>query len=264
MAGWLVRHGARNLTLVSRRATRHDAASAAIAGLERLGAKVTVAAADVASAADVDALLARIAAGSAPLRGVVHAAGVDKPVPLAQLTAADVQQVLSAKVTGGLLLHERTRGLPLDLFLCFSSISSLLGSAGRAHYGAAQRVPRRAGDRAAAAGAAGAERQLGPWSGGGMASPAQQEQFDRIGNYALSPDDALGALDRIAGTLDAASRRRQDRLGALPDRVRGPSAAATRVRDEAARLWPSKELPRPPRKRPSGSRASPRRRLKTA
>jgi len=200
IAGWLVRHGARNLTLVSRRATRHDAASAAIAGLERLGAKVTVAAADVASAADVDALLARIAAGSAPLRGVVHAAGVDKPAPLAQLTAAEVQQVLSAKLTGGRLLHERTRDLPLDLFLCFSSISSLLGSAGRAHYGAANAfldalaIERRREGRPALS------VNWGPWSGGGMASPGQQEQFDRIGNYALSPDDALGALDRIAGT----------------------------------------------------------------
>ena len=199
MAGWLVRHGAKNLTLVSRKAARDEGALTAIAGLERSGAKVTVAAADVASAADVDALLARIAAGPAPLRGIVHAAGVDKPVPLAQLTAADIQQVLSAKVTGGRLLHERTRGLALDLFLCFSSISSLLGSAGRAHYGAANAFLDALAIERRRQGLPALSVNWGPWSGGGMASPAQQEQFDRIGNYALSPDDALRALDRIAG-----------------------------------------------------------------
>lgn len=203
VAGWLVRSGARHIVLAGRRGAPDEAAASAIASLERLGASVTVAAADVSREADIDALLAMIAKGPAPLRGVVHAAGVDHPVPLVDLTPGDVQAVMAPKVRGGWILHERTRSLPLDLFLCFSSIASVLGSAGRAHYSAANAFLDALALERRRQGLAGLSVGWGPWSGGGMAAPAQLEQFDRVGNYALDPAEAVAVLDGLVRTQAA-------------------------------------------------------------
>ncbi|WP_449066786.1 KR domain-containing protein, partial [Planomonospora algeriensis] len=51
--------------------------------------------------------------------------------------AADLHRVWSAKVHGGLALHEATRGPGLDWWVAFSSAAALLGSPGQAAYAAA-------------------------------------------------------------------------------------------------------------------------------
>ncbi|RIH59401.1 SDR family NAD(P)-dependent oxidoreductase [Streptomyces sp. SHP22-7] len=68
-------HGVRDLLLVSRRGPAAEGAGQLTAALEEAGARVTVAACDVADRTAVDALLADIPADR-PLRAVVHAAGV--------------------------------------------------------------------------------------------------------------------------------------------------------------------------------------------
>ncbi len=196
-AEWLVARGAKRLVLASRRAALDDAARARIAALEQAGVEITVAAADVSRAADVDALLERIAAGASPLRGIVHAAGVDTQQPIRTMSDEDIRNVLAPKVDGACLLHHRTRGLDLHLFVAFSSIASILGSQGRAHYAAAN----------AALDVLAAERRRlglpaitvnwGPWKGGGMATGPHLEQFERIGNRGLRPDEAVKALDAL-------------------------------------------------------------------
>ena len=72
-ARWLVGLGARALVLVSRRGAERPEQ---LAALERMGCRVDVVRADVADATAVRQLLAWIAAERAPLRGIVHAAGV--------------------------------------------------------------------------------------------------------------------------------------------------------------------------------------------
>jgi acyl transferase domain-containing protein/acyl carrier protein len=197
-AQWLVSRGARHLVLASRTA---DAARSArvLAGLRSGAITVDVVAADVSRADDVNALLTRIANGGHPLRGVVHAAGIDATIPVEQLTASQIREALAAKA-GGWLLHERTRQMPLDLFVCFSSMASVLGAQGRGHYAAANALL----DGLAA------ERQRlklpvtsvnwGPWRGGGMATEEHLQQFERVGNRGLEPAAALHALDAaVAG-----------------------------------------------------------------
>jgi acyl carrier protein len=56
---------------------------------------------------------------------------------LSTQTSAQMRQVLSAKITGGWMLHRLLSDLPLDLFVLFSSSSSLLSSPLMGGYSAA-------------------------------------------------------------------------------------------------------------------------------
>jgi NADPH:quinone reductase-like Zn-dependent oxidoreductase len=74
-ADWLAEHGARRILLVGR-TTPNAAAQARIAALAARGVSVRVALADVADEASISALMTEADAEGAPVRGVVHAAGV--------------------------------------------------------------------------------------------------------------------------------------------------------------------------------------------
>ena len=70
------------------------------------------------------------------VRGVFHAAGVlDDGILLTQ-TVERFRRVLEPKTTGAWLLHELTKDLELDFFVLFSSVASLVGTAGQASYAA--------------------------------------------------------------------------------------------------------------------------------
>lgn len=197
MARWLVSNGARRLILASRRGMKSPAAESALKSLADSGATVEIIAADVSSENDVDMLFEHVRATGLPLRGVIHAAGIDVPQPLAKISPAELSSALAPKMSGGWLLHDRSRTLDLDLFICFSSISSILGSGGRAHYGAANAFldglvyeRRRLGLPALSV-------NWGPWKGGGMATAADLESYERIGNHGLDPEEAAVILDAL-------------------------------------------------------------------
>jgi acyl transferase domain-containing protein/acyl-CoA synthetase (AMP-forming)/AMP-acid ligase II/acyl carrier protein/short-subunit dehydrogenase len=127
-------HGARHLVLTSRRGASAPGATELRAELTGLGAQVEVAACD---AADRDALAALLAGLPAehPLTGVVHAAGVVDDGTVESLTEEKVDGVLRPKVDAALNLDELAGDV--DLFVLFSSATSILGTAGQANYAAA-------------------------------------------------------------------------------------------------------------------------------
>jgi FkbH-like protein len=242
-AEWLARRGARRLVLVSRRGTPNDEAQARIRKLAEDHVQVTIAAADVSRAEDVDRVLAQIAASGAPLRGVVHAAGSDVVTPLLQLTEMEISEVIRGKVAGAQLLHDRTRASALDLFLCFSSLAAILGSHGRAHYGAANAYLDGLVEERRRLGLRGTSLNWGPWRGGGIATADHLEQFERVGNHGLDPAEAIDALDAlVAGDVARASvmnidwttftpvyesRRRRPLLAEVGDESRETAAPAS-------------------------------------
>ncbi|MFG1304617.1 SDR family NAD(P)-dependent oxidoreductase [Xanthobacter autotrophicus] len=136
VAGWMVERGARNLALVGRRPPDREA-EAAIAALRAAGARVEVFAADVGDEAALTQVLAAVDAGMPALRGVIHAAGVLDDGVLTALDPARLESVFAAKVRGALGLHRATAHRPLDLFVLFSSLGSVLGAPGQANYAAA-------------------------------------------------------------------------------------------------------------------------------
>ncbi|MER7339117.1 type I polyketide synthase [Streptomyces sp. NPDC000075] len=130
------RHGVRRLLLAGRRGPEAPAAAALRTELTGAGAHVDVVACDVADRDSVAALLAAVPAGH-PLSAVVHCAGVLADGVVETLTEDRVAEVLAPKVRGAWHLHELTRHLDLSAFVLFSSVASVLGTAGQAGYAAA-------------------------------------------------------------------------------------------------------------------------------
>ncbi|MGY3521127.1 SDR family NAD(P)-dependent oxidoreductase, partial [Micromonospora sp. PTRAS2] len=175
VAGWAVGAGAEHVVLVSRRGERAAGAVELAERLRARGARVTVAACDVADRSALGALLDGLAAAGDPVRAVVHAAGAAHSTPLGELTADELRDVLRAKVDGAAHLDAL---LPeLDAFVVFSSIAGVWGSAGQAGYAAANAYLDGLVARRRARGAAGTAVAWGPWAGAGMAHGEQQEQL---------------------------------------------------------------------------------------
>ena len=137
IAQWLVRQGARHLVLVGRRGMSTAEGEAAVRRMVAAGATVRAAAVDVTQADQVAGLIDEIDRTMPPLRGVFHAAMVLDDGYLTQLDEERLTRVMAPKVMGGWNLHTATLGKPLDYFVSFSSMSSILGTVGQGNYSAA-------------------------------------------------------------------------------------------------------------------------------
>ena len=127
-------HGVRHLLLVSRAGER--TAGTLRGELEELGARVQIAACDVADRSAVAELLDGIAPEH-PLTGVFHTAGVLDDGVVTDFDTTRLARVLAPKVDGALHLHELTTGLDLSAFVLYSSAAGVIGSSGQAGYAAA-------------------------------------------------------------------------------------------------------------------------------
>jgi acyl carrier protein len=207
VAAHLVDRGARHVALLGRSAPSPEA-QLAIAQLEGRGALVSMVRADVADRAELAGALEGLAASPAPLRGVVHAAGVLADATIATMDRATLRAALRPKLAGAWNLHLLTQDQPLDFFVLFSSVASVLGLAGQGNYAAGNAFldalahQRRADGRPALA------VNWGPWAAIGLAA-ASANRGGRLGDRGLgsvAPDDALCALDALltGGDVQAA------------------------------------------------------------
>lgn len=71
------------------------------------------------------------------LDGVIHSAGVLEDNLLVNKNLESLQRVMQPKLQGTVNLDQVTRSEPLDFFLAFSSLTSVLGNPGQCDYGAA-------------------------------------------------------------------------------------------------------------------------------
>ncbi|QNP70792.1 SDR family NAD(P)-dependent oxidoreductase [Streptomyces roseirectus] len=211
VARWLAGNGAEHLVLTSRQGRDADGAAELEAELLAGGAKVTVAACDVADRDALAELLRQLADEGAPVRAVVHTAGVPHSgVPLTELTSDELDAVVSAKVGGAANLHALLGGEPLDAFVLFSSIAAVWGSGGQAAYAAANAYLDALAQQRRADGLVATSVAWGPWAGGGMAAAGDIEaQLRRRGLPAMAPDVAITALGEAL--------RRRDEVVAVAD-----------------------------------------------
>jgi acyl carrier protein len=173
------------------------AQAAAIEDLEQRGVEVRLVSADVGDPVSMQTLFDDLRSSSSPLRGVVHAAGLSSLRPVADLDAASVDAILRSKVAGGWLLHQLTQRIELDFFVLFSSISSVWGSKGLAHYAAANHFLDALAHHRRALGLPALSVNWGPWAEGGMTSSEARGALGLLGVDALEPGAALSSLDAL-------------------------------------------------------------------
>jgi NAD(P)-dependent dehydrogenase (short-subunit alcohol dehydrogenase family)/acyl carrier protein len=201
VARWLVEQGAQKLVLTGRSGAS-DTAKTAIAQLERAGAKVLVISADIANPSDVAQILETVKTSLPPLGGVVHTAGVLDDGVLAQQSWERFRRVMAAKVDGAWNLHQMTRDLPLDFFVCFSSISSTLGNAGQGNYAAANAFLDALAHHRHALGLPSLTVNWGPWAEVGMAANLGDRERARMaaeGLGTIPPKQGLQVLETLMG-----------------------------------------------------------------
>ncbi|WP_029109654.1 type I polyketide synthase [Mycobacterium sp. URHD0025] len=205
MAQRLADLGARRLVLLSRSGLgdrsawadrTQSAAVRAITALEERGVSVTVAAVDLGAAGSADALR-DVLRPLPPVRGVIHAAGVEAGALLMNTTSDEFATAMHPKVQGTLALHEVFPPAQLDWMVLFSSCGYLAGFPGQGAYGCANsfldgmaRHRRSLGDRTTAV-------AWTAWRGLGMGSTSEfvAAQLDALGMGTVGADDAMRALD---------------------------------------------------------------------
>ncbi|MFC9293541.1 SDR family NAD(P)-dependent oxidoreductase [Streptomyces sp. NPDC057010] len=242
-------HGVRDLLLVSRRGTAAPGAEDVAAELTGLGARVTVAAADVADREALAGVLAAIPAEH-PLTAVVHTAGVLDDGVVQGLTADQLERVLRPKVDAAWHLHELTAGLELDAFVLFSSISGLIGAAGQGNYAAANTFQDALAHHRRAAGLPATALAWGLWEqGGGMADSLDGTGIARMARAGVAP---LAQADGLA-LFDAAVRPGREQALLVPMHLDTAQLRAQAERGDVHALL--KDLaPRPARRARAAAR----------
>ncbi|WP_250846198.1 type I polyketide synthase, partial [Streptomyces violaceusniger] len=204
VARWLIGKGAEHVVLTSRRGLDAPGAAELRDELAASGARITVAACDVADREALAGLLDGLPA-ELPLTAVVHAAGVLDDGILESLTPERFASVLRAKADAALALDELTRELDLSAFVLFSSTSGTVGAAGQANYAAANAFLDALAQRRHAEGLPATSIAWGPWAAGGMAADeALEQRMRRAGMPPMDADLAIDALQRALDLGDAA------------------------------------------------------------
>uniref|UniRef100_UPI0035E438D6 SDR family NAD(P)-dependent oxidoreductase n=1 Tax=Actinokineospora xionganensis TaxID=2684470 RepID=UPI0035E438D6 len=191
----VVRHGVRDLVLVSRRGPDAPGATELVDRLTGLGASVAVLACDVADRAAVAELLA-----ARPVTGVVHAAGVLDDAMVDALTPSHVDRVFGPKVDAAWHLHELAG--EVSLFVVFSSLAGVLGNPGQGNYAAANTVLDALASLRRDAGRPGVAIAWGLWEAGtGMTGDLAAAEVGRLARSGVAPLSTAQGLDLFDAAL---------------------------------------------------------------
>ncbi|WP_424862750.1 SDR family NAD(P)-dependent oxidoreductase [Streptomyces sp. MMS24-I29] len=132
-ARWLTEQGAGRIILNGRRPASLETARA----INDLTSSTTVVLGDISHPDTAQRLVTAATHGGMPLRGILHCAMVLDDAALTTTREHQLKRVWAPKVTGAWNLHQATAANPLDWFVLYSSMSSLLGNAGQGTYAAA-------------------------------------------------------------------------------------------------------------------------------
>ncbi|MGI9474539.1 MAG: amino acid adenylation domain-containing protein [Rubripirellula sp.] len=191
VADSLRQRGIECVALLSRRSVGDDKQKA-IDRLRRHGLNVCVLQGDVADQASLNCALQQIPDDFPPLTGVIHAAGVLDDGVLFDMNGDRLENAIRPKVAGSWNLHCATLDSPIQEFLMFSSIASMLGSPGQGNYAAGNAFLDSFASYRRSQGLPATTINWGPWADGGMAT-----QDDRAAQLSGRGMDLLPASDSL-------------------------------------------------------------------
>lgn len=193
---WLISKGAQHLILLGRSAPSTRAAQQ-IARHQNAGISVSVILTDITIGRQHLKTLINSSKTETPIKGIIHAAGVADDATLLQQTPDHFVKVMAPKIKGAANLHELSLDLPLDFFILFSSMASMLGSVGQANYGAANAFMDHLAHYRRRSGLPALSINWGGWSDIGMASRMDENELRRLekrGETLISPEQGREIL----------------------------------------------------------------------
>lgn len=208
-AEWAVARGARKLLLLSRRTVpdqstwssipennaQHGLVQKLIA-LADAGAEVETVSLDVRDHAALASLFDRLDEKKIPVRGIIHAAGVNWFGKIMTLEVDRFLDTLKTKITSSWELHRRGMDRDLDCFVLFSSVSAVWGSVELSHYTAANQFMDMLSLHRRNLGLPSMCIDWGPWADVGMsANRSDQPVLEKLGFVLMPPDRALIAME---------------------------------------------------------------------
>lgn len=210
----LARRGARRLILMGRTVppsrsewpTVAPGSSAArgialVRELETLGVQVTPVAVDVTDEKTLTSWLANHRAEvGLPIRGVFHLAGQASDTLVSDMTREHFEAAYLPKVAGALFLHRCLADEPLDHFVLFSSIASLIITAGQTNYAAGNAFLDALAHHRRKHGLPGLSIDWGPWATGMIEELGLVDHYrNSRGMSSLSPETGMSLLERVVG-----------------------------------------------------------------
>ncbi len=211
VANWLAEEGAKSLILLGR-SQPSESARGAIDKLEQQGVAVNVIQADITDYEALEKSLTNLSPNPqvskspsppvppSPIRGIIYAAGILDDGLLKTLSWERFEKVLQPKITGAWNLHLLSEKLPLDWFVCFSSVVSVFGAAGQSNYAAANAFMDNLMSYRRSLGLPGTSINWSIWDEVGMASrltSVQQQNLTQQGLKAIAPKQGLKVLKQL-------------------------------------------------------------------
>jgi hypothetical protein len=185
--------------ILSRSGCQSEAARRFASAFTGAGGQLTAPNVDISDASALETVLAQLRASAPPLRGIVHAAAALDDGLLSQLDEHKLWRVMAPKALGAWNLHGATANQDLDFFVCFSSVSALVGNVGQANYAAANAFLDALAHYRRSIGLPGVTVNWGALAQVGMVArdAAVQQRLKQQGIEPIPLDDALQALSEV-------------------------------------------------------------------
>ncbi|NEB13981.1 type I polyketide synthase [Streptomyces coelicoflavus] len=135
-ARWLAERGA-GTVVIGGRGPLDSGAARELEALRAMGTHVELISGDVAQDGTAARMVAAVEASGAQLRGVLHTAAALDDALVTETDETHLERTWQPKAMGAWRLHEATAAADLDWWVGYSSLASLVGSAGQSAYAAA-------------------------------------------------------------------------------------------------------------------------------
>lgn len=212
VARMMAQHGARHLILMSR--AKFPARSewgqvdpgsdvgkkiAFIKELEALGANVLLAGVDITDEAQLSGFLREFKQMDyPPIRGVFYSAGIVNDALVTQMEQKTFDVVYDTKVYGSFLLHKYLEDEPLEYFVLFSSVATLVTTSGQTNYAAGNAFLDALAQHRRIQGLPALSINWGPWAIGMIKELNLIEHYrNRRGMNCILPEVGMTVLDRV-------------------------------------------------------------------
>ena len=191
---WLINNGAQNIILVGRSSPK-DMVKEKIDKIKNVNTYTVLG--DISERKLSEEIKNLANTKEKTIKGIIHAAGVLDDGIILQQTPDKFAKVLSPKIGGALTLDVLTVDNDVDFVVYFSSVASLLGSAGQSNYAAANAFMDGFAKHQRSKGVNAVSINWGPWESLGMTKNGISAGKDNLGFNRITPDVGMKMLDVV-------------------------------------------------------------------